>query len=163
MKITQYYRAYLFTAATGTKYGNLDQGICPVTVYISLIVSALVVCFYSSSPPSWWWWGMVEYPKKAVIRDRGSGTITGWRPRLVPLVKEHDDLFLRINVPCSVHTHKHKQPPTTFPCAICTWVYRGCQQTCWLPEAKPFPMNNNLIKSTHIILGLGESLSEVLK
>lgn len=85
---TKYNRAYLFTAATETKHGNLDQVICPVTVYISLIVSASPgsQSIHTPADPAPVLpadvkeWTSTKKKKEAVIRDRGSETIRGWRP-----------------------------------------------------------------------------------
>lgn len=96
--------AYLSTAATSTKYGNLDQGICPVTVYISLIVSASSssqsIHYFSHrrrSCPLSWWGGMDRHQNKeeAIIKD--GGTMSRPLPGSPP-VWEHDAPLLRFCV-----------------------------------------------------------------
>lgn len=96
--------AYLSTAATSTKYGNLDQGIRPLTVYISLIVSASSssqsIHYFShrrrSSSLSWWG-GMDQHQNKeeAIIKDRG--TMSRPLPGSPP-VWEHDAPLLKFCV-----------------------------------------------------------------
>ena len=112
-------------------------------------------------------WTSTKKREEAVIKDRGSGTISAWDPTLQGPPVQERDLLLAL---CVTFFCTHKQLPTSFPCAVCTWVHSGGrQQTCcgrsrWMPKAKPFPMNNNSrLKNTHLTACLGDSMSEVLR
>lgn len=124
-----YYGVYLFTAATRPKYGNLDHEICPVTVYISLIVSASpssqsihYLSGYCSVPPSWWsrTGHTQRSSRKPLLKTEGmeqsvAGDPTHGLPG--PRTQSCSQVVLCFiwHVPAS---DPHSHHPTTFPCAV---------------------------------------------
>lgn len=99
-------------------------------------------------------WTSTKKKEEAVIKDRGTGTISGWRPHPGPPVKEHA-LLLRICVVCSAHTCEHSLPPLFHVLSVleCTQGtstniivvedHAGCQRQ------SPFPWTTILIKNIH--------------